>query len=146
MKALTEQDILPSVISGTSGGAYMAALVCVRTKAEFETLLEHPDLIAKGFKPFFLLSDLRTNMLLYRLNISGDSYFAWLKRWWNTGAICNPSDFLEKIKWATMGDTTFLEAFQKTGRVLNISASPERVRYAQVILFSSFFEKKILNI
>lgn len=39
MKALLDADLLPKVVTGTSGGALVAALLCTRTNAELKQLL-----------------------------------------------------------------------------------------------------------
>ena len=39
VKALLDADLLPRVVTGTSGGALVAALLCTRTNAELKQLL-----------------------------------------------------------------------------------------------------------
>lgn len=50
MKALLNQKLLPVVFSGTSAGALVAAMVCVRTDEELRELLDDPSLY-QHFRP-----------------------------------------------------------------------------------------------
>jgi predicted acylesterase/phospholipase RssA len=42
--------------------------------------------------------------------------------WYDTGAVFSLERWTEKVQYATMGNTTFLEAYERSGRILNISA------------------------
>ena len=44
-----------------------------------------------------------------------------MSNFWKTGAIFDNQVFMQEAKYFTKGDMTFKEAFEKTGRVLNIT-------------------------
>ncbi|PGH06911.1 hypothetical protein GX51_02156 [Blastomyces parvus] len=104
VKALLDNGVLPDIISGTSGGALVAALVTTRTNEELKKLLV-PE-------------------LAYKIRACDDSFQVWIRRWWRTGARFDTLDWAEKCSWFCRGSTTFLEAYQRTGRILNVSCVP----------------------
>lgn len=113
IKAFVENDLLPSIISGTSGGGLVAALACTRTNEELKKLLI-PE-------------------LAYKITACEDNVFTWLPRWWKTGARFDAIDWASKSLWFTLGSLTFKEAFERTGKILNISTVPSDP-YSPVIL------------
>lgn len=104
VKAHLDADLLPTVITGTSGGAVVAALVCTRTDEELKKLLV-PELANK-------------------INACQDDTWTWVKRWWKTGARFDSVDWARRCCWFTRGSMTFREAYERTGRILNISCIP----------------------
>ncbi|KAJ1508584.1 hypothetical protein HMI54_003124 [Coelomomyces lativittatus] len=101
VKALLDAKLLPTVITGSSAGSFIAAMTCCRTDEELSVLLNssfHEDIA-----------------------IVQDGVFKHLYQRVQTGAFFHPSQLKEKVLWATMGNMTFLEAYQRTGRILNIS-------------------------
>ena len=66
VKAFLDADLLPRVISGTSAGGLVAALVCTRTDDELRQLLV-PE-------------------LANRITACEDPFKVWFKRFWQTGA------------------------------------------------------------
>ena len=102
VKSLFQNGLLPDVISGASMGAMLAAGICTRTDAELAELVANPESIR-----------------LYGLERPG----------WRTSldqrALLDPAVLLETIRH-NCGDLTFEEAYQRTGRVLNMSVSPTR--------------------
>ena len=103
-KALMDADLLPDVITGTSGGALVAALLGTRTNEELKKLL--------------------VPALAHRIKASGDSTFTWMKRWYKTGARFDAVQWGRACSWMTRGSMTFKEAYQRTGRILNVSCVP----------------------
>ena len=103
-KALLDADVLPEVITGTSGGALIAALLCTRSDDELRRLL--------------------VPALACRITACQDSIFTWLKRWWVTGARFDSVKWAQSCAWFTRGSLTFREAYNRTGRILNISCVP----------------------
>ncbi|KAH0553381.1 hypothetical protein GP486_006549 [Trichoglossum hirsutum] len=103
-KALLDADLLPDVISGTSGGALVAALVATRTDDE--------------------LKDLLVPALAGRLTACHDDFFTWFRRWCRTGARFDALDWARRCSWITRGSTTFREAYERTGRILNVTCVP----------------------
>lgn len=104
VKALLDNDLLPLIISGTSGGGLIAALTCTRTDEELRKLLV-PELARK-------------------ITACEDPWYVWFPRWWKTGARFDAVDWARKSTFFTKGSTTFKEAYKLTGRKLNISTVP----------------------
>lgn len=104
VKALLDNDLLPSIISGTSGGGLIAALSCTRTDDELKKLLV-PELARK-------------------ITACEDPWYVWVPRWWKTGARFDSLEWARKANFFTRGSTTFYESFKRTGRRLNISTVP----------------------
>lgn len=104
VKAHLDADLLPTVITGTSGGALVAALVCTRTDEELKKLL--------------------VPALANKITACHDDTWTWFKRWWKTGARFDSVDWAERCCWFTRGSMTFKEAYERTGRILNISCIP----------------------
>lgn len=107
IKTLLDMKLLPNVITGTSGGALIASLVCTRTNEELTALLV-PELSRK-------------------ITACHETTFKWLKRWWKTGARFDAVDCATRCTWFTRGSTTFKEAYERTGRILNISVVPNDI-------------------
>jgi predicted acylesterase/phospholipase RssA len=103
-KALLEADLLPNIITGTSGGALVAALLATRTDEELKKLL--------------------VPALAHRITACHDPVSTWLYRWWRTGARFDAVDWAKRCSWFTRGNLTFLEAYQRTGRILNVTCVP----------------------
>lgn len=74
VKALIDAALLPDVITGTSGGALVAALVATRTDEELKKLL--------------------VPALAHHLTACHESFWVWGRRWWSTGAR------FDSIEWA----------------------------------------------
>ncbi|KAI0677542.1 patatin-domain-containing protein [Trametes maxima] len=104
VKAFLDQGLLPRVISGTSAGGLVAALVCTRTDAELRELLV-PE-------------------LANRITACEDPFKVWFQRFWTTGARFDSLTWAKKACFFTRGSMTFREAYMRTGRILNISVIP----------------------
>ncbi|KAH9899860.1 patatin-domain-containing protein [Cubamyces lactineus] len=104
VKAFLDQDLLPRVISGTSAGGLVAALICTRTDAELRELLV-PE-------------------LANRITACEEPFKVWFKRFWTTGARFDSMTWAKKACFFTRGSMTFREAYMRTGRILNISVIP----------------------
>ncbi|KAI4746899.1 FabD/lysophospholipase-like protein [Aureobasidium sp. EXF-12298] len=103
-KALLDADLLPPIITGTSGGALVAALLGTRTNEELKSTLV-PALAA-------------------RITACREPFSVWSRRWYKTGARFDSIDWARRCSWFCHGSLTFLEAFQRTGRILNVSCVP----------------------
>jgi predicted acylesterase/phospholipase RssA len=66
VKAFLDANLMPRVITGTSAGGLIAALVCTRTDLELQSLLV-PDLANK-------------------ITACEEPFRVWFKRFWTTGA------------------------------------------------------------
>ncbi|KAI9707460.1 MAG: hypothetical protein M1836_000421 [Candelina mexicana] len=104
VKALLDANLIPEVITGTSGGALVAALVATRTDAELKQLL--------------------VPALAGRINACHDQFFTWFRRWYRTGARFDALDWARQCSWFCRGSMTFREAYERTGRILNVSCVP----------------------
>lgn len=100
LKSLWEQDLIPEVISGASGGAFVAAVVGTRSKEELGSIFD-PDFIN-------LEADLRAI----------HNQFLPLKK-----SEVSSKD-LEQVVQKLIPDLTFEEAFEKSGIQINISITP----------------------
>lgn len=104
VKALLDVDLLPDVITGTSGGALVAAMVATRTNDELQKLL--------------------VPALSRRIDACREPATVWIPRWWKTGARFDSVDWAKRCSWWTRGSMTFREAYQRTGRILNVTCVP----------------------
>ncbi|CAE6523164.1 unnamed protein product [Rhizoctonia solani] len=104
VRAFLDAGLLPRVVAGTSAGGLVAALVCTRTDEELKELL--------------------VPKLAERITACEDPFRVWLKRFRVTGARFDTAQWARKACWFTRGSLTFREAYQRTGRVLNISVIP----------------------
>lgn len=100
LRALIEQKLCPEVVSGASAGAFVAAILGTRTDAEFLEL----------FRDGFLADELTANRNNIRLGF-------FRREPPDVAAI--KSDMARFIP-----DLTFMEAYEKTGRAINITVSP----------------------
>jgi predicted acylesterase/phospholipase RssA len=103
-KALLDADLLPTIITGTSGGALVAGLVATRTNEELKQLL--------------------VPALASRITACEEGMSIWLKRYWRTGARFDATEWAKKCAWFCHGSLTFAEAYERTGRILNVSCVP----------------------
>ncbi|KAG9257107.1 acyl transferase/acyl hydrolase/lysophospholipase [Emericellopsis atlantica] len=103
-RALLDADLLPDIITGTSGGALVSALIATRTNEELDKLL--------------------VPALAFKINACGEGITTWFPRWWKTGARFDSVDWADRCSWWSRGSTTFREAYERTGRILNVSCVP----------------------
>nr|POE77663.1 patatin-like phospholipase domain-containing protein [Quercus suber] len=103
-KALLDAALLPNIVTGTSGGALVAALLTTRTDEELKKLL--------------------VPALASRINACQDATWTWMQRWWRTGARFDSVDWAKRCAWFCHGSLTFREAYERTGRILNVTCVP----------------------
>lgn len=101
VRTLLEQRLLPNVLSGSSGGAFVGSLVGTRDEAE---LLER-------MQPANLVAEL-------------EEAIGYSKRSSRYKPSVMPIDEIHKIVERMIPDLTFQEALERTGRHLNISIAP----------------------
>lgn len=104
VKALLDASLLPDVITGTSGGALVAALTSTRTNEELHRIL--------------------VPALAYHMQACDEPLRTWVSRWWRTGARFDSLAWARHAAWFCRGSTTFREAYERTGRILNVSCVP----------------------
>eukprot|EP00931_Biecheleriopsis_adriatica_P061136 TRINITY_DN36751_c0_g1_i1.p1 TRINITY_DN36751_c0_g1~~TRINITY_DN36751_c0_g1_i1.p1 ORF type:complete len:665 (+),score=144.61 TRINITY_DN36751_c0_g1_i1:36-2030(+) len=117
VKALHLKGLLPRVINGTSAGSIVCGVVGTRTDSE----------LMQMWKEDFSWED------NFDLDFFGDvDFIRFLKR---GGEALYSSDHLGKCLRQNMGDLTFLEAFDRTGRIINITVSglPGNTRYPMLL-------------
>ncbi len=109
IEALIETDSLPSIISGTSIGSLAAAIICTRTDEEIRACDLGSMIVNCGWL------ENKNSFLQNFLNlIKLDELF-------------NASDWYRKSLPLLNGELTFLEAYSRSGRVLNVSVTAENL-------------------
>lgn len=110
LKSLIEQELCPVVISGASAGAFVAAIVGTRNDEEYLDL----------FKDGYLARALTENNHKVKIGFGKD----------------NNVDMrtIKKEMARMIPDMTFLEAYEKTGRSINISISPAEPKQTSRLL------------
>ncbi|KAJ3216337.1 hypothetical protein HDU81_001114, partial [Chytriomyces hyalinus] len=108
-KALFENGLLPRIISGSSISALIASLICVHTDEELNRLFDSTTIDLSAFE-------------------KRDKKSGWKRKLWrflSTGYLLDSAVF-EDVLAKNLGDITFEEAFQRTGRILNITVRSTR--------------------
>lgn len=122
IKALHLRGLLPRIISGTATGALMAALVGVHNEDELLKFLSGEGIDLTAFAT-------RSAQMAKNSNGGGiqhgffSTWFRRMKRFITEGYLLDAS-VLEECVRANVGDLTFMEAYQRTKRVLNITVAP----------------------
>jgi predicted acylesterase/phospholipase RssA len=122
MKCLNDNAMMPRIVCGSSSGAIMASIACTKDSCERSEALK--------------LESIEINMLGEKDNTMNPFviFFRRLRRFLTKGVVFD-FEVLEEAMKQNLGSVTFLEAFEKTGNILNISIS-----------FGSSYEMpKILN-
>ncbi|KAF3910040.1 hypothetical protein AA313_de0209880 [Arthrobotrys entomopaga] len=114
LRAHLDAGVIPNIITGTSGGGLVAALVGTRTDDELKIVIR-PELADK-------------------ITACHDSMAVWMARWWKTGARFDSVDWAARALWFTRGSMTFREAYERTGRTLNISCVPSNPNNPSILL------------
>lgn len=112
VKALWEQRLLPNIISGASGGAFVGSFISSHTDSELERLFRPENLVyvpEEGEKGFF--NSLR-RLIPERMHIDEIKFM------------------LERLQ----PDLTFAESYELTGRLLNVSIAPSEVQQTSRLL------------
>lgn len=108
-KALSEQRVLPTVISGSSAGSVVAAVVGTQTDEEL--------------KEYFTLEGLKNEAM---------RFMGWSRIL--KGQNLMDGDHLEDTLAKFIPDITFEEAFERTGRAISITISPARLNHESRML------------
>lgn len=108
-KTLWEQGLLPSVISGSSAGSIIAAVLGTHSDAELEEKLQPENIYLEAFKAVGWTGLIRGRPVL-------------------------DGNYLEACLEENILDLTFEEAYRKTGREINITVSPyDRHQHARLL-------------
>lgn len=114
VKALWNARLLPRIITGSSAGAIIASIFCTRTDDEVETLVNDPDIFSTiSLEAFERHDDDETSISVKT------------ERLLSSGAFMDVTTLMECLRKNT-GDMTFLEAYEKTHRILNVSVAADR--------------------
>lgn len=107
-KCLLQAGLLPRVIAGTSGGAIVAGLLATRSDAEYLQLLMTPQLLTASGARF--------------LPPARQMVASFLRDWaaGKAPAMVDTETFGAALR-TFLGDATFLDAFQRTGRIVCVS-------------------------
>jgi TAG lipase/lysophosphatidylethanolamine acyltransferase len=122
IKALHLRGLLPRIISGTATGALMAALVGVHNEDELLKFLSGEGIDLTAFAT-------RSAQMAKNSN-GGSIQHGWFSTWFRrakrfvTEGYLLDASVLEECVRANVGDLTFMEAYQRTKRVLNITVAP----------------------
>lgn len=108
-KALHEQRLLPTVISGSSAGSVVAAVIGTHSDAEL--------------KEYFKLEQIKHEAM---------KFMGWKRLF--KGQNLLDGDHLEESMAKFIPELTFEEAFQKTKRAINITISPARLNHESRML------------
>jgi len=109
VKAMHEQKLLPTIISGSSAGSVVAAVVGTHSDEEL--------------KEYFKLETIKHEAM---------KFMGWKKLF--KGEALLDGEHLEESMAKFLPDITFEEAFKKTGRAVNITISPARLNHESRML------------
>lgn len=104
---LLENDVFPKIVSGSSGGSIISSIVCSKNSDEIIKILG--SLFDNKFQVFSLDDD-------------PDTFYTHLSRFLKYG-VWFDSKYLQTTMQKFLGNITFKEAYNKTGRILNITVS-----------------------
>lgn len=128
-KALWSQGLFPRVISGASAGSLMASIVGTRTDSELEEVFYMPDGKLTYRTDFFKHSTTLTSSIGKKIQQllpqSLYTFGSWLLSVIFDGKIFNlDSKHFKRVVLDNVGTYTFQEAFDRTGRIINITVAP----------------------
>lgn len=107
VKSLFEAQLLPRIISGSSAGSIVCAVLCTKTDSEIPAMLQD-----------FCYGDLA----VFEREGEEESVLAKAARFLKFGALFDISNLIRVMKdW--LGDMTFQEAYNRTRRILNVCVS-----------------------
>lgn len=119
-KALKEQDLMPNVLSGSSAGALMTAMLGVSSPDEITELLKGEQFYSEAF-----------HFRKFKELIRGDGGLADVR-------------YLKKFLIENLGDLTFEEAYAKSGIDINISIAPYDVAQEDARIMNKYTAPDLL--
>ena len=128
-KALWEEGLLPRVISGASAGSLMAAMIGTKTDEGLDEAF-HPEFGHTKFRrDFFRYSSVPTSSIAKKLQKLIPENLRWigdiLLCFIFDGKIVNlDTEHFKRVVLDNVGTCTFQEAFDRTGRIINITVAP----------------------
>jgi len=109
LKSLYEQNLLPKIISGSSAGAIVAAMFCCKADSDLHQLFEQKYFKLEAFENL----DQRKSPIRKFLRFLKSGVFM-------------DSSRLENCLRENIGDLTFAEAYEISGRILNITVNSSK--------------------
>ncbi len=104
VRALLQADLLPSVLSGSSGGAIVGSIVCSHTEEELRELMDPEVLLGRMPSPA------------------------------RRGGVMDPGELEETLSDFLPNDLTFEKAFEISGRAMNVSIAPAETHQTSRLL------------
>lgn len=123
-RVLYNQRLLPRVITGTSTGAFVAALICVKRRHELEAFFRDNVIDLESYRRRPRQSQFR----LLRL-FSREAGYGWCHTMFRrtiryvNDRYLRDHNILQECARSDIGDMTFEEAYRRTKRVLNITVA-----------------------
>lgn len=129
-RTLFRQKLLPRVISGSSAGSLMAACIGTRTDEEFaETLNDDQKLLAYRYLFFKTSTEIQSKTgkwILYHspkwLHCILNPLFSLI---FDKKIVNLDTEYFKKVVMDLAGTYTFQEAFDRTGKIINITVAPQ---------------------
>ncbi|KAK7201098.1 Patatin-like phospholipase [Novymonas esmeraldas] len=107
-RALYEAGVLPDILCGSSAGSIIAAMICTKSPEELHA---------------FMQSHVLSTEAMHMSPFGEDSgLLGKLQRLFKTGFLMDVRSLMECMR-GQCGDMTFLEAYQLSGKVLNVSVT-----------------------
>ncbi|OQR87809.1 patatin-like phospholipase [Achlya hypogyna] len=135
IKTLVDEDMLPTVISGASAGSIVAGCVGVRTDEELPDLFTTESLNLRFFGTNITDKDLAQYTPGWLSALEGvlptnafrnvQEAYVVAARFADKGYILDNA-ILKECLQTNMGDFTFREAYDRTGRIINITVTPSQ--------------------
>ncbi|EQC33478.1 hypothetical protein SDRG_08988 [Saprolegnia diclina VS20] len=135
IKTLVDEDILPTVISGASAGSIVAGCVGVRTDDELQDLFTTEALNLRFFGTNVTAKDVAQytpswlaaleDVLPTQAFRNVQEGYVVAARFLDKGYILDNA-ILKECLQTNMGDFTFREAYDRTGRIINITVTPSQ--------------------
>lgn len=132
MKSLWSVGLLPRVMSGASAGSLMCATVGTRTDSELVDLFDHTDenVVPNGISlEFFRYSNELQNETARKLNYLVPVSLRWITHpllalIFDKKLLSMDTEHFKTVVLRNTGTYTFQEAFDRTGRIINITVAP----------------------
>eukprot|EP01032_Pedospumella_encystans_P008825 gene8825-10437_t len=136
VRALWTEGLLPRVISGASAGSIMTAIIGTREEEDFQNIFNAEDAsngvinFPEGFRTdFFRYSEELKSEMARRLNYFVPQGLRWITQpifgyIFDKKILNLDTEHLKQCLIADVGLYTFQEAFDKTGRIINITVAP----------------------
>lgn len=128
-KSLWKNGMLPKVISGASAGSLMAAMVGTKTDKQLDDIFKGEDEVDDYRRDYFKFSDKINSQLGNMVQAVIPKSLGWISNpilsFVFDGKLMNLDvKHLSQVVIDNVGHYTFQEAFDRTGRIINITVAP----------------------